>query len=82
MEDLLWLGLMQRMYEGTFFIKMSISALRLVLNCVPAVGGRFLFRSSSCVKQLVTIALELATIASLRSRKSRSLFLSRKPSTQ
>ena len=39
-------GFMQRMYEGSFPIKISIRLFRLFLNCVTAVSGRFLlFRS-------------------------------------
>ena len=49
-------GLMQRMYDGSLFIRISISWLRLFLNCVAAVFGRFfvvtsLAGNTSCWKE-------------------------------
>ena len=72
---------MQRTYDGDLTMRMSISALTDVLNCVPAVAGRFLDSSSSRVKQAATMVLRELTMASLKSRKSRSLFLSMNPVT-
>ena len=49
-------GLMQRMYDGSLFIRITISWLRLFLNCVTAVSGRFfvvtsLAGNTSCWKE-------------------------------
>lgn len=46
-EALNSLGLMQRMYEGSLDDKMSISLLRLFLNWLMAVSGRFLLDNSN-----------------------------------
>lgn len=72
---------MQRTYDGVFCIKMSTSKLRLFLNWVAAVTGRFFESSSDTGKHDDTMAFVDFPMASFKSRKRRSLFLSRNPST-